>query len=132
MNRKLNNIVEEICGKDGRYREDAYEFVMEALSYSQKKFRRSKHVNGVELLQGMKELLLDKYGPMTLAVLNHWGIRTTEDFGHVVFNLVERKVLSKADEDTFEIFRAGYDFEEVFNQGYRKQLEKRISRMRSF
>ncbi len=132
MNQEFYNILGIICEKDSRYKQDAYEFVMEALAYSQNKFRRLKHVSGTELLEGMKELLLNKYGPMTLSVLNYWGIRSTEDFGHIVFNLVENKVLSKSEEDDIESFRDGYDFQEVFNQGYRRDLAKRISRMRSF
>ena len=131
MNREIDNTIEMICEKDKRYRRDAYEFVMEALTYTQKKFRRLKHVTGTELLKGMKELLLDKYGPMTLSVLQFWGIEKTEDFGHIVFNLVENKVLSKSEEDAIEHFRDGFDFKEVFHADYRRQLDKKISRMRS-
>ena len=132
MNQEFYNILEMICEKDSRYKQGSYEFVMEALAYSQKKFRRVKHVSGTELLEGMKELLLNKYGPMALSVLRHWGVGKTEDFGRIVFNLVENKVLSKAENDDIESFRDGYDFQEVFSRGYRRDLEKRISRMRSF
>ena len=132
MNKEFDRIIEAICEDDPRYRPDAYEFVMQALSFTQKKLHRPKHVSGSELLDGMKELLMERYGPMALSVLNHWGIQTTEDFGHVVFNLVENKVLSKSEEDKIETFRGVYDFQEVFQRGYRKQLEKRLSRMRAF
>ena len=131
MNEEFETIIEDIYEKDVRYREDAYVFVMEALAYTQKKYKRSKHVKGEEMLQGMKELLLNKFGPMTLTVLKHWGIKTTEDFGNIVFNLVENRVLSKTEDDNIEEFRDGYDFGEVFDSGYRKQLAKKISRMRS-
>ena len=131
MSNEFETIVEEIYEKDIRYKEDAYVFVMEALAYTQKKFKRTKHVKGEEMLQGMKELLLNKFGPMTLTVLKHWGINNTEDFGNIVFNLVENRVLSKTEDDNIEEFRDGYDFGEVFDSGYRKQLAKRISRMRS-
>ncbi|MBN1869735.1 MAG: hypothetical protein JW847_04065 [Candidatus Omnitrophica bacterium] len=131
MNRKFEIILENIYEKDCRYREDAYVFVMEALAYTQKKFKRPKHVRGEEMLQGMRELLLDKFGPMTMSVLRHWGIKNTEDFGNIVFNLVENQVLSKTEDDNIEEFRNGYNFEEVFDSGYRKQLAKKISRMRS-
>lgn len=131
MNEEFETIVEEIYERDVRYKEDAYIFVMEALAYTQKKFKRTKHVKGEEMLQGMKELLLNKFGPMTLTVLEHWGIHSTEDFGNIVFNLVENKVLSKTEDDSIEEFRDGYDFTEVFHAGYRKQLAKKISRMRS-
>ena len=131
MNEEFEAIIEDIYEKDVRYRHDAYIFVMEALSYTQKKYKRTKHVKGEEMLQGMKELLLNKFGPMTLTVLKHWGIKNTEDFGNIVFNLVENRVLSKTDDDNIEEFRDGYDFGEVFDSGYRKQLAKKISRMRN-
>ena len=131
MAESFQTIVESIHQNDHRYKEDAYAFVMEALSYTQRKFKSSKHVTGEEILNGMKELLIKKFGPMTLSVLNHWGIQNTEDFGNIVFNLVKNKVLSKTEDDNIEVFRNAYDFEEVFDRGYRKQLIKKISRMRS-
>lgn len=123
-------IVDEIREKDPRYKSDAYSFVMEALSYTQKKFRCPKHVSTFEILEGMKDLLIVKYGPMALTVLQFWGIKTTEDIGNIVFNLVDNKVLSKTEDDRIEHFKNAYDFEEVFRSGYRKQLAKKISRMR--
>lgn len=131
MNRELDNIIEGICVRDERYRPDAYEFVMEALAFTQKKFRRLKHVTGEELLKGIRELLLEKFGPMALTVLTHWGIATTEDFGNIVFSLVDNKVLSKTDEDTVESFKDAYDFKKTFGIEYQKQLGKKISRMKS-
>ena len=131
MNEEFRNIIEEIFEKDTRYSSDAYVFVMEALSYTQKRFHCSKHVTGEELLDGMRELLLERFGPMTLSVLEHWGIKSTEDFGNIVFNLVENKVLSKTEDDDITHFRNGYDFKEAFHVGYRKELAKKISRMKS-
>ena len=132
MNREFDTIIERILEKDARYKADAYEFVMETLSFTQKKFRRLKHVTGEELLKGIKELLLEKFGPLTLSVLKYWGIKSTEDFGNIVFNLVNNKVLSKTEDDSVESFKKGFDFRETFDTGYRRQLAKRISRMRSF
>ena len=130
MKQEFNNIVDTLCERDQRYHPHSYEFVMEALAYAQKKFQRQRHVSGLELLESMKNLILEKFGPMALAVLKHWGIKSTEDFGHIVFNLVENKVLSKAEEDSFEDFMRGWDFEEIFRKDYRRQLEKQVSRLR--
>ena len=130
MQHTLNNILTDICHQDPRYKEDAYEFLLESLSFSQKKFKRSKHVSGRELLEGIKVLLMEKFGPMTLTVLKHWGIEKTEDFGNIVFNLVDKRVLTKTDEDNIENFRDVYDFDKVFNKGYRQSLQKKISRLR--
>lgn len=132
MKQNFHDALEMIYEKDKRYKPQAYEFVMEALNYTQKKFNRLKHVTGRELLKGIKDLLMIKFGPMATYVLEQWGIEKTEDFGNIVFNLVKNKVLSKTDEDSLEDFRNGYDFRETFDLGYRKLLEKRISRMRSF
>jgi len=130
MSQNFRTIVGEITDKDSRYNADAYVFIMEALSFTQKKYKAPRHVSGDQMLTGLKDLLMDKYGPMTMAVLEHWGIKSTEDFGNIIFNLVDGKVLSKTDEDKIEIFRDGYDFEEVFEHGYRKKLNKKISRMK--
>ena len=130
MNEEFSSILESIQRKDPRYKEDAYLFVMEALTFTQKKLKTPKHVTGEEMLDGMRELLLEKFGPMTLAVLEYWGITSTEDFGNIVFNLVEGKVLSKTEEDDLSKFKNVYDFNEAFTHGYRKQLAKKISRLK--
>ena len=130
MKPQLDNLLAEIYETDTRYRPDAYEFVLEALNFTQKKYRRTKHVTGDELLRGIRDLLMERFGPMALTVLRYWRVCSTEDFGHIVFNLVEKKVLSKTEEDNIEGFRNEYDFEEVFEKGYRSQLAKKISRMR--
>ncbi len=130
MTEDFQTIIEHISEQDIRYKEDAYEFVMEALSLTQKKMKCARHITSEELLQGMKQLLMKKYGPMTMTVLEYWGVKTTEDFGNIVFNLVDNKVLSKTEEDDIEMFKNAYDLKEVFEHGYRKQLNKRISRMR--
>lgn len=130
MNEEFYNLILEICAKDNRYHPESYEFVMEALSFSQKKFKKVKHVSGSELLNGIKQLMLNKFGPMVMTVLNYWGIKQTDDFGNIVFNLVDYKILSKDEQDHYESFKNAYDFEEVFNKGYRKQLARRLKTMR--
>lgn len=130
MNEEFYTIVGAICARDQRYHPASYEFVMEALSFSQKKFKKSKHVTGHELLQGIKALLLKKFGPMTMNVLDYWGIKQTDDFGNIVYRLVEYKILSKDEQDHYESFKNAYDFTEVFDKGYRKELAKRLKSMR--
>ena len=130
MNQHLQDILFNLTESDARYKEDAYEFVLDALTFTQKKFKRNRHVSGKELLEGIKLLLMERFGPMTLSVLRHWGVESTEDFGNVVFNLIEKRVLSKTEDDNIESFKDVYDFDQVFNQGYRKRLDKSISRLR--
>lgn len=116
--------IEEIVEKDKRYRVDAYEFVMQALWFTQKELKRKGHVTGKELLEGIREFGLQEYGPMTRTVFQHWGVRTTEDFGEVVFNMVENGLLGKTDKDSREDFKNVYDFDEAFDIKDRFKLDK--------
>ncbi|MBU1726389.1 MAG: hypothetical protein KJ880_02025 [Candidatus Omnitrophica bacterium] len=106
--------VEEIYIKDTRYKPDAYEFLIQALHFTQKKFERSTHVSGKELLEGIKDFAIQQYGPMVKTVFSHWGIAKTEDFGSIVFNMVDNKLLSKTQSDTIEDFKDVYDFDSAF------------------
>ncbi len=130
MKQRSHAVLNQICEEDPRYQRAAYEFVLDALSFSQKRFRKIKHVSGRELLEGVKEMSIQQFGPMAKTVLKYWGIERTEDFGHIVFNLVARKVLTKTDDDTIDHFKDVYDFEVVFDKGYRKRLNRKISRLR--
>jgi len=130
MDKKFYEKVELICEKDPRYKPGAYEFVLEALRYTQRRFKKERHVTGDQLLSGIKDLTIRKFGPLALNVLHFWGVKNTEDFGNIVFNMVQDQLLSKQDDDTFDCFRNGYDFEEVFYKGYRRQLEREIGRIR--
>jgi uncharacterized repeat protein (TIGR04138 family) len=79
---------------DSRYHREAYVFVREALDHTQEHLKRNTrdcahHVTGQELLAGIKDFGLQKFGPMALMVLEEWGIKSCPDFGEIVFNLVE-------------------------------------------
>lgn len=109
---------EKIVEKDPRYKVAAYAFVMLALNYTLSKLDKPRHVTGRELLEGIKEFGLVQYGPMTRTVFVYWGIRSTLDFGEIVFNLVKDKLLGKTEEDKLEDFDGVYDFEEEFEKKY--------------
>jgi uncharacterized repeat protein (TIGR04138 family) len=115
-------LVEDICVKDSRYKPDSYEFVMQALYFTQGKLKREAHITGGELLEGIRQFSIEQYGPMAKTVLNHWGITKTEDFGNIVFNLVDNKLLSKTDTDSLDDFKNVYDFEAVFGNVLRDSI----------
>ncbi|MBI4326816.1 MAG: hypothetical protein HY674_16370 [Chloroflexi bacterium] len=113
----------KIIALDPRYHQEAYVFVREALDYSQKsisKISRSqpRHVTGRELLEGIREYGLLKYGPMTSMLFEDWGVRQCEDFGEIVFNMVEHGLLSKTESDSREDFKGGYDFFDAFRRPF--------------
>jgi uncharacterized repeat protein (TIGR04138 family) len=115
----FSEVVEQICEKDHRYALDAYHFVQEGLNHTLKTLKRGgqhahRHVSGQELLHGLREFALKEYGPMSKAVLNEWGIKMTDDFGQVVFNLVNASVLGKNENDSPNDFKNVFTFEEAF------------------
>lgn len=116
--------LEEVLKKDNRYDQGAYHFVREALDYTQVVIARKtgdkepRHITGQELLGGIRDHALETFGPMVLTVLNEWGVHRCEDFGEIVFNLVENHLLAKTDQDNRSDFENGYDFEEVFQKPF--------------
>ena len=115
--------VEQLIRKDQRYQRDAYLFLRDALEYTQKQVAKENrgglpHVTGRELLQGIREYALEKFGPMTMTVFDEWGIHSTADFGEIVFSLVEIGQLRKTEKDTRDDFAAVYDFQEVFRKPF--------------
>lgn len=120
------HLVERICDKDSRYKPDAYEFIMQALHFTQKKLNRQTHVSGKELLEGVREYAIEQYGPMTLTVFSHWGIDTTEDFGNIVFNLINSKILSKTEQDSIEDFKDVFSLKDTFKNVLRDSVIKNL------
>ncbi len=116
--------VEEVAEQDGRYGREAYLFIYGALDHVVKSLNRDqiqtplgRHVSGQELSAGILDYARLQYGPLTRAVFEHWGIRETLDFGHIVYNLIEAGLMSKTEDDCLDDFRAVYDFEEALDPG---------------
>ena len=114
----MDNPLDAVLAKDPRFKPEAYLFVHDALGHTWNRLDNRRHITGRELLDGIKDLALKRYGPMARAVLNSWGVRTTDDFGAIVFNLVDAELLSKTDEDRIEDFHAVYDFNDTFVLSY--------------
>jgi uncharacterized repeat protein (TIGR04138 family) len=116
--------LEKIVAKDSRYTREAYLFVREALDHTQKMIGKApkddlpRHVSGQQLLEGVRDFALQQYGPMAMTVLNEFGIQRCEDFGELVFNMVENALLAKTDKDSRDDFKGGYDFEEAFRKPF--------------
>ena len=118
--------IEEIVKRDARFHSDAYLFVREGLDFTVKLLKKNatgpatyRHVSGQELLSGLRQFALEQFGPMAKTVLEHWGVRQCEDFGDIVFNMVETGVLGKTDKDSRDDFKGGYSFEKAFVKPYR-------------
>lgn len=105
-----------------KYHPAAREFVNHALLFAQKRFAKSlvdSHISPQQLLEGIREYALREFGMMTISVFRHWGITCTEDFGRIVWDLIERGDMRKTDRDQLSDFSGVYDFEDVFDRDYR-------------
>jgi len=80
--------------------------------------RPMRHVSGQELCWALKQLAHRQYGLMAKLVLASWGIKSTSDFGTIVYNLIGIGKMSKSDHDRREDFDNVYDFEQALVRDY--------------
>ncbi len=100
----------------------AFEFVQEGLRHTVETLRQAepelpdggRHVSGQELCVGLRDYAIKQFGGLARTVLRSWNVNRTEDFGRIVFALIEAGALRKTDEDSLEDFQGVYDFDEVF------------------
>lgn len=124
---KFSAAVDAIVDRDARFDRDAYLFVRDALEFTAKTHRRAPargeragatppphHVTGQELLEGIRLYALKEYGSMATTVFEHWRVARCEDFGAIVFNLIEAGIFGKNATDTIADFSGGFDFRTAF------------------
>lgn len=121
----FDTIIEKIVKTDPKYPKGAYSFVREALEFTVKNIspenlanQTRQHITGQKLLEGIREYALLQYGPMTLTVFNRWHIQNCEDFGNIVYKMIENNILGKTDHDSKEDFKNGFDFYEAFQKPF--------------
>ena len=76
--------------------------------------RESRHVSGRDLCFGLRDFAVQQYGLLARTVLRRWRIERSEDFGHIVFAMVEAGLMHKTDEDTLDDFVDVFDFTHAF------------------
>ncbi len=114
LQKVLDRVREEIieAGRDNRYALNAYGFVLDGLEYCRAALGRRRHVTGQELSRSLAEFAAKQFGPMACTVLKSCGVHATEDFGYIVYNLIDIKVLRKQESDTLRDFFAVLDLQE--------------------
>ncbi|RIK67827.1 MAG: hypothetical protein DCC65_04965 [Planctomycetota bacterium] len=83
------------------------------------------HVDGEELCWALRDLAQERWGLLAPVVLRHWGIRSTRDFGRMVFTLIEQGMLSKQPHDELSDFDGVYDFKDAFDRCFVIDLSAR-------
>ena len=112
--------LEQIALEDGRFSAGAVKFVYEGLGYTAKNVAEEpKHVSGETLCQGLRKLALEKWGRLAMLVLNTWGVRTTRDFGEIVWLMIRHEWMSAQPTDSIEDFNNVFDFTTVFKDRFK-------------
>ncbi len=111
-----------------RYHRDAFQFVFAALRHAQRLLDRlpandaeedKAHISGPEMLEGVRDLAIIEFGLLANSVFQHWGVRSTADFGNIVFELIDRGEMRKTPHDRLRDFSDVYDFVDAFDRDYR-------------
>jgi uncharacterized repeat protein (TIGR04138 family) len=107
----------------GPYPLEAYQFVQEGLSFTSQQVHLDpdmygeldRHVTGQQLCMGLREYAIQRYGLLARTVLECWRVQRTEDFGRMVFAMIDAGLLKQQADDSLEDFSSVYDFREAFN-----------------
>lgn len=124
-----------ILERDSRYSRDAYEFVFDALGYAHRRLGMGepgpaddfgdedeyieRHITGQGLCEAIRQYALEQYGLVAKTVLADWGVRSTSDFGEIVFNLIDIGRMKKSGQDRREDFDDVFDFDQAFRQSFK-------------
>ena len=74
-----DSVLDRLRERYPQYQETVYLFVLSALHHVIEQLPEPRHITGPELATGVRDLALARFGPMARTVLEHWGVRATED-----------------------------------------------------
>lgn len=121
-------MVLELTHRDPRYPIPAYKFMFEALEYTLVKVTgERRHVTGRELLEGVRLYAFEQFGPLAKMVFKNWGIRNTRDFGNMIFNLIDLRLMGRNETDTVDDFNDIFEIDTVFWEDYYNKVDVKIS-----
>lgn len=116
-----DDVMARIRARGGGYHERAYLFVLGTIEFLQSRLEARRHVSGAELAWACRDFAQKQFGLLAPGVLAHWGIHRTEDFGRIVFTLVEVGLLVTQPGDTESDFEAVFQFADAFGDSYEWQ-----------
>jgi uncharacterized repeat protein (TIGR04138 family) len=150
----LDGSVGAICRRDPRFRPEAYAFLLEALDFVLARRGQASpprppepaadpaastrsgsaptppaNVSGRDLLEGFRDLALERYGALAREVVRTWGVTRTADVGAVVFNMVDAGLLQRTSSDTPADYDDVFDFEEAFDRAFADRLRSGAVRL---
>lgn len=119
--------------QDAGYTVDAFMFVQRGLDYSVRRIHgeetaqavinemddeapSSRHISGQQLCHGLRDFAKREYGLLARSVLARWRVHRSEDFGRIVFAMVDAGLMHKTADDTIDDFIDVFSFEEAFSE----------------
>jgi uncharacterized repeat protein (TIGR04138 family) len=117
--KQQHRALQEAVRKDPRYHVEAYLLVCQAVGYTCHKLGERRHITGAELVNGLCDLAVERFGYLAPTVLQHWGVSRTGDVGEIVFNLIDVELLSRRPEDSKEDFEDLFDLPASLRERYR-------------
>lgn len=109
--------------RETKYPLDAFLFVQRGLDFTVRRThgepaagaqRADRHVSGKILCLGLRDYAIEQYGLLARTVLRRWHITSCEDFGRIVFAMVEAGLMNKTDDDSIRDFVGIFSFDEAF------------------
>ena len=113
-NTELLKMITKTSEEDGRYAKEGFLFILSGLEHTLSKLPKRRHLSGQELSRGIAEYAREQYGYLAKMVLENWGVRSTMDYGEIVYLLINEGIMNRTEEDRLEDFRDVFDFESEF------------------
>ena len=136
--------INQLLQTDKRYKYAAYEFILAAVKFAHdilelgepiSQIRRSsdgsfcidddeppgdasRDISAADICKAIKIYALDKFGLLAKPTLNNWGIKSTADFGQIIFNLIKCDALLKSERDNIEDYDNVFDFDAAFEESF--------------
>ncbi len=99
------------------YSPEAYLFVLQGLEFAKQHVRHARqggHIDAVDLCWCVHDLAMHRFGDTARLQLENWNLKTTRDFGEVVYSLVEAGLMRAGDDDLIEDFDNVFEFADQF------------------
>ena len=125
------DIIRKICEEDDTFPPMAYCFVRDSVHKALDNIVKAKRHNifadddppdikGADLCRFFRDTLINRFGPSAIDVLDTWNIKRTSDFGKIIYQLIDVKILGKSENDSIEDFDDVYDFTEAFAMPFKQ------------
>jgi len=108
VKQKTDGVEDYLRGRRKRYAKEGYSFVREVVC------AQTQNLSAAELLEALRLVAIEKFGGNAREQLRGWGITHCEDFGEIVFRLVEEHILSAEPDEKRADFGNGYGFQSAF------------------